>query len=174
MNMSNLVNKNVLLIALSSAILVMTGCASKTTNSRVAVAPIGLSGANGNGYSGAGYNGGALVNNSANVTNSAENLQSTVYFAFDSSAISEDSANILNQHVSLLGENAGAKVLVVGHTDPRGSREYNMALGERRAAAVRDYLSAQGVDTANVEIVSRGEEELTGNYDTDRRAVMSY
>ncbi len=174
MNMSNLVNKNILLVALSAAILTVTGCAAKGTDSRVAVAPIGLSGASGVGYNGSGYNGGALVNNNANVTETANGLQSIVYFAFDSSEISEDSANVLNQHVSLLGENAGARVLIVGHTDPRGSREYNMALGERRAAAVRDYLAAQGIDTANVEIASRGEEELTGDYDTDRRAVLSY
>ncbi len=120
------------------------------------------------------YDGGALVNNDPSVTAAADGLQSMVYFAFDSSEISQQSASTLDQHASLLGNNQGSKVLVVGHTDPRGSREYNMALGERRAAAVRDYLGSKGIDTANVEITSRGEEELTGNYDTDRRAVLSY
>ncbi|MBS9779810.1 MAG: OmpA family protein [Moraxellaceae bacterium] len=175
--MSQFVNKKVLLVALSSAILVMTGCSTKERNSRVVVSPYGTNGAmganggiGGNGY----YDGGALVGNDQSVIDAANGLQSTVYFAFDSSAISNKSANTLDQHASLLGSNQGSRVLVVGHTDPRGSREYNMALGERRAAAVRDYLANKGIDTANVEITSRGEEELTGNYDTDRRAVLSY
>ncbi len=175
--MSQFVNKKVLLIALSSAILAMTGCASKKHNSDVLVSPYGANGMiGGNGGMGGDgyYDGGALVGNDPSVVEAANGLQSKVYFAFDSSAISNKAANVLNQHASLLGSNQGSRVLVVGHTDPRGSREYNMALGERRAAAVRDYLASKGVNPANVEISSRGEEELTGNYDTDRRAEMSY
>ncbi|MBS9779149.1 MAG: OmpA family protein [Moraxellaceae bacterium] len=174
--MSQFVSKKVLLIALSSAVLVMTGCSTKKHNSGVVVSPYGTNGMVGNGGIGGNgyYDGGALMNNDPSVTSAAEGLQSMVYFAFDSSEISQQSASTLDQHASLLGNNQGSRVLVVGHTDPRGSREYNMALGERRAAAVRDYLGSKGVDTANVEITSRGEEELTGNYDTDRRAVLSY
>lgn len=178
--MSILVNKNIALIAVSAAVLAVTGCSAKGKNSQIAIAPLGMNSITDVNGGRPAYNGGPLVNNNDALRNAAGQLQSTVYFAFDSSDITSQSANVLNQHAALLGKNQGSRVLVVGHTDPRGSREYNMALGERRAMAVRQYLSSKGADVTNVEISSRGEEEpaAAGNskaaYAKDRRAVLSY
>lgn len=162
-------------VALATSTLVLTGCASKTKKSQVMVAPLGV----GHGTAG-GYYGGALVNNSDAIRNAARNIQGTVYFDFDSDAIKPEAARILDQQAQFLNSNQGARVQVAGHTDERGTREYNMSLGERRAAAVRSYLSSKGVNTANVEIISFGEEQPVatgsneGAWSQNRRAELSY
>ena len=126
------------------------------------------------------YNGAVIVDNSNAVITGAENIQAVVYFAFDSSEITAQSASVLNQHVSLLNSNPAATVVIAGHTDERGSREYNMALGERRAQAARNYLAAQGVTANNIRVISYGEERpaAAGNtedaYAQNRRAELSY
>ncbi|MBE9590962.1 peptidoglycan-associated lipoprotein Pal [Moraxella sp. K127] len=163
-----------LVLALTASTLVVTGCASQKPKSQVVVAPLGGHGAN------TGYTGGALVNNSADIQNAARNMQGVVHFDFDSDAIRPDAAAILDQQAQFLNANQGARVQIAGHTDERGSREYNMSLGERRAAAVRGYLASKGVNTANVEILSFGEEQpvATGSNEAawaqNRRAELSY
>ena len=154
---------------------VLSGCSTKPNKSAVLVAPLGVpSGAD------VGYMRGELGSNSTAVTTTADNLQTVVYFGFDQSIITTESANVLDQHANLLSNNPNASVLVAGHTDERGSREYNMALGERRAQAVRDYLTSQGVNPANIQVVSYGEEQpiATGSTEADhaqnRRAELSY
>lgn len=165
--------KVAVLALISASVAITTGCATKRSSSEVVVAPLGVPG-------GAVYTGGSVVTNTTAVTNNAAALQSTVYFGFDRSDITADAANVLNQHAALLRNNANSRILVAGHTDERGSREYNMALGERRAQAVRSYLAAQGVPTANVEVISYGEERpaVAGNdesaYAQNRRAELSY
>jgi peptidoglycan-associated lipoprotein len=79
------------------------------------------------------------------------------YFEFDSSALTQDSINKLNAHIALL-QKTDSNIRLEGHTDERGTREYNMALGERRANAVRDFMVANGVATYRIETVSYGEE----------------
>ena len=151
-----------------------TGCATKRSTSEVVVAPLGIPGGQ------VGYNGAVIVDNSNAVITGAENLQAVVYFAFDSSEITAQAASVLNQHVSLLNSNPAAGVVIAGHTDERGSREYNMALGERRAQAARNYLAAQGVTANNIRVISYGEERpaAAGNtedaYAQNRRAELSY
>lgn len=162
-------------ITLATSTLVLTGCASKTKKSQVMVAPLG-----GSHVGAGGYYGGGLVNNSDAIRNAARNIQGTVYFDFDSDVIKPAAARILDQQAQFLNSNQGARVQVAGHTDERGTREYNMSLGERRAAAVRSYLASKGVNTANVEIVSFGEEQpaATGSneaaWSQNRRAELSY
>ena len=162
------------LALLSSAVALTTGCATKRSTSEVVVAPLGIPGGQ------VGYNGAVIVDNSNAVITGAENIQAVVYFAFDSSEITAQSASVLNQHVSLLNSNPAATVVIAGHTDERGSREYNMALGERRAQAARNYLAAQGVTANNIRVISYGEERpaAAGNtedaYAQNRRAELSY
>jgi len=79
------------------------------------------------------------------------------YFEFDSSALTRDALEKLDAHIALLRE-SDRNVRLEGHTDERGTREYNMALGERRANAVRDYMVANGIATFRIETVSYGEE----------------
>jgi peptidoglycan-associated lipoprotein len=82
---------------------------------------------------------------------------SVFYFDFDSSALRPESREALEAHVALLKTN-DRTVRLEGHTDERGTREYNMALGERRANAVRDYMVVNGVASYRIETVSYGEE----------------
>jgi len=91
----------------------------------------------------------------------------TVYFDFDKSDIRSDAVSTLRAGSTVLKE-AGTKVVIAGHTDNRGSEEYNLALGERRAASVRRYLANLGVNTNQMTIVSYGEvrPQVQGNNET--------
>ena len=86
-----------------------------------------------------------------------ENVPSVFYFEFDSAVLTSEARSALLLHAQDL-KSSGASVRLEGHADERGSREYNMALGERRANAVRDFLVLQGVSRAQLETVSYGEE----------------
>ena len=86
-----------------------------------------------------------------------EVLETVFYFDFDESMLKPGARAELSKHAMRLKETP-RNVRIEGHTDERGSREYNMALGERRANAVRDFLVLQGVDASMIEVVSYGEE----------------
>lgn len=166
----------VAVLAILSSTLVVTGCASKKSKSQVVVSPVSST----TGYAQGNYDGGALVRNSDAIRNAAAGMQSVVRFDYNSDAIRQDAAAVLNQHAAFLASNPSAKVLVAGHTDERGSREYNMSLGERRAAAVRSYLASKGANVSNIEIISFGEEQPAaagsneGAWSQNRRAELSY
>src|SRR5574337_164214 len=81
-----------------------------------------------------------------------------IYFDFDKSAIRDDSKALLNENIEWLRKNPAAKTIVEGHCDERGSSEYNLALGERRARAARDYLVAAGVAANRISTISFGKE----------------
>jgi len=87
----------------------------------------------------------------------AANLQTVFYFDFDQATLSADTRAALDAQVAVLKDN-NAKVRLEGHADERGTREYNMALGERRANAIANYLIINGVARYRVETVSYGEE----------------
>ena len=80
------------------------------------------------------------------------------FFDFDKSALRNDQKAALNDDVAWLKGNAGTKVLIEGHCDERGTVEYNLGLGERRAKAVKDYLIAAGVAADRISIISYGKE----------------
>lgn len=166
-----------LVLALTASTLMVAGCANQKPKSQVVVAPLGGHGVNA-GHTG--YTGGALVDNSVAIQNAAQNMQGVVHFDFDSDAIRPDAAAILDRQAQFLNANQTARVQIAGHTDERGSREYNMSLGERRAASVRSYLASKGVNSANIEILSFGEEQpiATGSNEAswaqNRRAELSY
>lgn len=82
-----------------------------------------------------------------------------VYFAFDSSAVDSENRAIVEAHAAYLAANKSIKVVLEGHTDERGTREYNLALGERRAQAVERMVKALGVSADRVKNVSYGEEK---------------
>jgi len=84
--------------------------------------------------------------------------ESSVYFAFDSSELDAAAQATLDAYAAWL-KATGTNVTVEGNCDERGSREYNLALGQRRADAVRDYLVAHGVDAGQIGTVSYGEEK---------------
>ena len=81
-----------------------------------------------------------------------------IYFDFDKSAIRPDAAKVLLASAEWLKAHAGHLLLIEGHCDERGTNEYNVALGDRRAKATRDFLVAQGVATRRITLISYGEE----------------
>ena len=83
----------------------------------------------------------------------------TVYFDFDESVILDQDRPILDAHAQYLSQNLGAAVTLEGHTDERGTREYNLALGERRAISVRQFMSLLGASSQQLRTVSYGEEQ---------------
>jgi peptidoglycan-associated lipoprotein len=82
----------------------------------------------------------------------------TVFFGFDSYSLTNEGRKALKQDAQWLSENAAATIQVEGHCDERGTTEYNLALGERRANAAKDYLQKLGVDAARISVISYGEE----------------
>lgn len=93
----------------------------------------------------------------------------TIYFDFDKSSIRSDQHQTLNSNAQLLIENNDVRILIEGHCDERGTNEYNLALGQRRADAVKLYLADYGIDTARISAISYGEEH-PANYDHDEHA----
>jgi peptidoglycan-associated lipoprotein len=81
-----------------------------------------------------------------------------VFFDYDNAGIRNDQKAALTENVSWLKGNTGAKILVEGHCDERGTAEYNLGLGERRAKAVKDYLIAAGIAADRVSTISYGKE----------------
>ena len=82
----------------------------------------------------------------------------TVYFGFDSSELDGEARATLDRQAAFLNVNPTVVVIIEGHADERGTREYNLALGDRRAVSVRDYLLAKGLDAARIRTVSYGKE----------------
>ena len=104
--------------------------------------------------------------------------QRVVYFDFDSFAIKDDFKPLLDGYARVMASNGGKKLMIEGHTDERGGREYNLALGQKRAAAVASSLKLLGVNDGQMEAVSFGEERPSaqGNDDSawakNRRAEL--
>ena len=82
----------------------------------------------------------------------------TVNFDFDSAELTVSARSTLNRQAAFLSLNQDLMIVIEGHADERGTREYNLALGDRRATAVRDYLVAKGINSARVRTVSYGKE----------------
>jgi peptidoglycan-associated lipoprotein len=85
-------------------------------------------------------------------------LTAPIYFDYDSDALGETARSALDQKLAILQSNSGVRLRIAGHADERGSDEYNLALGQRRAAAAKRYLAQRGIPEARIEIISYGEE----------------
>jgi peptidoglycan-associated lipoprotein len=94
---------------------------------------------------------------------SGEMLQGVFYFDFDQAIVRRTGHEELNKHAKVLSADSELRVRLEGHADERGTREYNLALAERRANAVRAYLVAQGAVRAQIEVISYGEEKPANN-----------
>ena len=103
-----------------------------------------------------------------------------IYFDFDRSEIRSDFNDMLRAHGAYLADNGGQQVRLEGHADERGSREYNIGLGEQRAQAVRRVLMLQGASTDQLGTVSYGEERPAAfgsddnSYSLNRRVELVY
>jgi peptidoglycan-associated lipoprotein len=94
-------------------------------------------------------------------------LTSAIYFDYDRADISDEGKATLDAKLPLMNANPALRVRVAGHTDARGSDEYNLALGQRRAAATKRYLVLQGVAANRLEVISYGEERPAASGDDD-------
>ncbi|MCD6039120.1 MAG: pal [Gammaproteobacteria bacterium] len=104
----------------------------------------------------------------------------TYYFDYDNSQIHDQDKPAISANADYLIAHATARIILEGHTDPRGSREYNVALGERRANAVADFMKEKGVSPEQIRVVSYGAQRLAApgrtesDYRLDRRVVLVY
>ena len=111
---------------------------------------------------------------------SAGELAMVIYFEFDSSEVRAADQDMVSRHAMQLGDNMNLRVRLEGHADERGSREYNIGLGERRAQAVRQMLMIQGVSASQIATVSFGEERPVAfgsteeDYAQNRRVEFQY
>lgn len=166
---------------LASALLVslLAGCASGVKLDDVPVedkAATSQSNALGDGQNGVN----TVDANAARAGMGPVNTAHVVYFDFDSFVVKAEARPVIEAHAKFLQANAQRKVMLQGHTDERGGREYNLALGQKRAEAVRRSLNLLGVSDSQVEAVSFGEEKpaAAGSneaaYSQNRRAEISY
>jgi len=107
-------------------------------------------------------------------------LQQIIYFDFDSSEVRAQDQETVSRHAMELNNNTRMRVRLEGHADERGSREYNIGLGERRSQAVRQMLLVQGVSASQISTVSFGEERPASfgssesDYSQNRRVEFKY
>ena len=145
-------------LLLIAMIFVVPGCASKkSTTTGDGADGMGM-GADGASAYGTGADADGSVNALYEQQKAALMRDNVVYFAYDSAEIDAASMEMLKQHSSFLASNPNAKVRLEGHTDERGSREYNIGLGERRSVTVQSVLMVQGVMAEQLVVVSFGEE----------------
>jgi peptidoglycan-associated lipoprotein len=143
--------------------LALTGCASKKTPN--SAADLGLGGA-----------GSATPGSAQDFT---VNVGDRIFFDTDSSSIRADAQGILSRQAQWLNQYGNYAIVVEGHADERGTREYNIALGARRAAAARDYLASRGVAANRIKTISYGKERPVAVCDDiscwsqNRRAVTA-
>ncbi|MCG6937443.1 MAG: OmpA family protein [Gammaproteobacteria bacterium] len=105
--------------------------------------------------------GGKLVSYEENAINDPNNVlsQKVVYFAFDSNKVGDDYVELVKHHGRYLAFNANARVRLEGHADERGTREYNVALAEARARAVKQLMLYEGAGNDQIAVISYGEEK---------------
>jgi len=105
--------------------------------------------------------GGKLVSYEANAINDPNNVLSerVIYFDFDSNNVGDDYIELVKHHGKYLSFNPGASIRLEGHADERGTREYNVALAERRAQAVKKIMLFEGAGDNQIAIISYGEEK---------------
>ena len=154
--------RNPVMIALV-AMLAITGCASKKTPNNAA--ELGLNGA------------GAATPGSAQ--DFTVNIGDRIFFDTDSTSIRADAQQTLSRQAQWLNQYKQYAIVVEGHADERGTREYNLALGARRAAAARDFLVSKGVASSRLKTISYGKERPVAVCDDiscwsqNRRAVTT-
>ena len=136
-------------LSLLAVLVLAAACDTTSDNS-------GAGAGNGMGGEGAGGKGG--VARPGTQEDLVVNVGDRVFFAFNESTLSPEARATLDRQAAWLKKYSNIKVTVEGHCDERGTREYNLALGERRATAVKNYLVADGVSAGRVKTISYGKE----------------
>ena len=170
----------VLLIAIAT--LALAGCPKKPTTVPEGSGSTSAEGSGANAGQGEGQvgEGRELPGASGSASGGPAGVANIIYFDFDRSDIRPEYASLINSHAKFLASSSTIRIRVEGHTDERGSREYNIALAERRAQAVRQALKLQGAGDAQLTTVSYGEERpaVAGGdesaYEKNRRVELVY
>ena len=121
--------------------------------------------------------GSSSTKSAVDVKKQFESVGTTIRYDYDSSEITSSAQMTLDRQAAFLKAKPSIKIIIGGHCDERGTREYNLALGERRAAAAKDYLVSKGVNSARIKIISYGKERPIatgsneGSWARNRRAV---
>ncbi|MDX8412712.1 MAG: peptidoglycan-associated lipoprotein Pal [Mariprofundales bacterium] len=149
-------SKSIPLIMLIAATLAFVGCSKKEVVNADGSSSSNSSHYGHHGASTSGVHG--LNGDSAGSNNSMRPSTNSIYFAFDSASIDAAGLAVLDGHAAWLNSHAGSAITIEGNGDERGSREYNLALGQQRADSIRDHLIAQGVNGSRIDTVSFGEE----------------
>ena len=150
-----------LLVAMLAAATLTVSCASKKTNDA------GAGGGTENGKMDAAIASNDISFDSAGSDSGKINGLQTVHFDLDSSTLSSETRKELSENAEWIKSHAKVTVQVEGHCDSRGSVEYNLALGERRAKAVKAYLVSLGIDAKRLTVISYGEEKPIATGDTE-------
>jgi len=147
---------NVKILTAFAAVALLAGCSDDKSSY----------GGSGTGSSmGAGANGGANANRAGGAPGSQEDLTANVgdrvFFDYNMSTVRDDGRATLDRQAAWLAQYARVSVQIAGNCDERGTEEYNIAIGQRRASAVRDYLVAKGVASTRVTTISYGKDRPT-------------
>lgn len=110
--------------------------------------------------------GGVYVGNDT-VEMLAVNVPDRVFFAYDSYSLTTTSQATLDNQAKWLKANSSAAIVIEGHADERGTREYNLALGDRRASSVKDYLMSKGISSNRISTISYGKERPVSGASND-------
>ncbi len=162
------------IVIISCSILALGACSSARKHDDASVSDMDMNG----GAQASGVNDGSNFGGDVGPRDSLH--KRIYYFDYDKDVVHDEDKPAINANADYLVSHPSARVTVEGHTDPRGSREYNVALGERRANAVADALKARGVGADQIRVVSYGAERLASpgrsdaDYQMDRRAVIVY
>lgn len=155
-------SRTLLVTALSAAVWTLAGCGSsvklddQASSGAAPISTVTPGGADGSGTSSG--NVASVVIPAPDAAADASGLTRVIYFDFDSFVVKSEFAGAIDGHAKRLNAAKGKSVIIEGHTDERGGREYNLALGQKRAEAVQKSLGLLGVPAGQLEAVSFGEE----------------
>ncbi len=158
-----------ILLAATAAIALLTACETVPNEGTTGADGMG----NGSGY-GTGANGSVTAGSQADLE---ANVGDRIFFATDSSVVAGEAQSTLERQASWLKQYGDVAVTVEGHADERGTREYNLALGERRADAAKNYLTGLGISPSRITVISYGKERPAvlghgaSSWSQNRRAV---
>ena len=164
--------------AIAAALALTAGCGKKAPK-EIPPPPLGSEEgtAGGEGTSQAGAENQVVPGSRADFLRSVGQGQDRIFFETDSYSVDDEDRRILEAQAAWLQANPNARVTIEGHADERGTREYNLALGERRANAAKNYLQGRGIDAGRMNVISWGKErpEALGSDESawaqNRRAV---
>lgn len=167
-------------VAISSAMIWAAGCSTTSTTTDGGAAGSANGSQSGSGASSYGANGSGVSAGQIVTREDLQQLQTVFYFDFDKAVVRQQGFADLEAHARYLAQNPTASVRLEGHADERGTREYNMALGERRAKSVERLLMVNGATANQVEAISYGEEKPAvighdaASWDKNRRVELKY